>query len=289
MTQEVHWGAISPLAQHFSFYELVRSVFEQARRYSLFCDKPNELLDADIRGDQQLLEGAAIRDSANHVDEFGARKCTDEYDIMYVARDHIQGSIKESRAFQIAKLVDNWSVNLKGCSGLLREIESWQATLQYCGKVDSISLGCDINWLAPLNKFLPDYWCVFHKILTQAEVKNDKYKIMMFLSTLAYSQHFGHQQELVQTLLAFATVPELRRVRLPKYKSFDLAYGYTPDRSKLKELAKKRARPFHTCPEDDLPQNHGESLEDADDRRRAKHKMALDDCLDDFVDGLVCQ
>lgn len=287
--QEVHWGAISPLAQHFSFYDLVRSVFEQARRYSLFCDKPNELPDADICGEQHLLERAAIRDSANHVDEFGARKYTDEHDTLYVARDHIKGSIKESQAFQTAKLVDNWSVNLKGCSGLLREIESWQDTLQGCETIDSILLGYDINWLAPRNKFLPDHWCVFHKILTQAEVENEKYKIMTFLSTLAYSQHMGHQQELVQTLLAFATVPELRRIRLPKYESFDLTREYTPNKRKLLELAKKWARPFHTCPEDDLPQNYGESLEDANDRRRAKYKMALDDCLDDFVDGLVCQ
>lgn len=287
--QEVHWAAISPLAQHFSFYALVRSVFEQVRRYSLFYDKPNELPDADIRGDQHLLERAAIRDSANHVDEFGARKHTDEYDTLYVARDHIQGSIKESWAFQTAKLVDNWSVNLKGCSELLREIESWQDTLQGCGTVDSFPLGYDVNWLAPRNQFLPDHWCVFHRILTQAEVENDKYKIMMFLSTLAYSQHMEKEQELVQTLLAFATVPELRRIRLPENKSFDLALGYTPDRRILTAVARKWARPFHTCPEDDLPRNHGESWEDANDRRRDKHKTALDDCVDVFVDGLVCQ
>lgn len=287
--QEVHWGAISPLAQHFSFYALVRSVFEQVRRYSLFYDKPNELPDADIHGDQHLLERAAIRDSANHVDEFGARKHTDEYDTLYVARDHIQGSIKESWAFQTAKLVDNWSVNLKGCSELLREIESWQDTLQGYGTVDSFPLGYDINWLAPRNKFLPDHWCVFHKILTQTEVENDRYKIMMFLSTLAYSQHMEKEQELVQTLLAFATVPELRRIRLPENKSFDLALGYTPDRKVLRAVARKWARPFHTCPEDDLPRNHGESWEDANDRRRDKHKAALDDCVDVFVDGLVCQ
>lgn len=287
--QEVHWEAISPLAQHVSFYDLVRSVFEQVRRYSLFYDKPNELPDADIRGEQHLLERAAIRDSANHVDEFGARKHTDEYDTLYVARDHIQGSIKESRAFQIAQLVDNWSVNLKGSSELLREIESWQDKLQGYGTVDSFPLGYDINWLAPRNKFLPGHWCAFHRILTQAEVENDKYKIMMFLSTLAYSQHMEHEQQLVQTLLAFATVPELRRIRLPEYQSFDLARGYTPDRWKLTELARKWARPFHTCPEHGLPRNNGESLDGANDRRRAKHKRALGDCLDAFVDDLVRQ
>lgn len=285
--QEVHWEAISPLAQHTSFYDLVRSVFEQVRRYSLFYDKPSELPDADICGDQHLLERAAIRYSANHIDEFGARRYTDEYDTLYVARDHIPGSMKESWAFQTATLVDGWSVNLKGCSELLREIESWQKTLHGCGTVGSFPLGYDTNWLAPRNKFLPDYWCVFHRILTQAEVEKDKYKIMMFLSTLAYSRHVD--QELVQTLLAFATVPELRRIRMPEYESFDLARGYSPDGGKLTQLARKWARPFLTCPEHELPQNYGESWEDANDRRRDKHKTALDDCLDVFVDDLICQ
>lgn len=285
--QEVHWQKISPLAQHVSFYALVISIFEQVKRYSLFHDKPNELPDADIRGNQHLLERAAIRDSTNHVDEFGAREHTDEYDTLYVARDHTPGSIKESRAFQTATLVDNWSVNLKGCSDLLREIESWQEMLNGCGKFDPFSLGYDINWLAKRTEFLPNYWCVFHSILTRAEVENDKYKIMMFLSTLAYSQHM--EQDLVQTLLAFATVPELRRIRLPEYESFDLAHGYTPDRWKLAELARKWARPFLTCPENDLPQNYGESWHDANDRRRDKHKMALDDCLDVFVNELISQ
>lgn len=285
--QEVHWKEISPLAQHVSFYALVRSIFEQVRRYSPFYDKPNELPDADIRGDQHLLERAAIRDSTNHVDEFGVRKHADEHDTLYVARDHIPGSIKESWAFQTAKLVDNWSVNLKGCSELLREIESWQKVLHGCGTVDSFPLGYDINWLAPRDEFLPDHWCIFHSILIQAEVESDKYKIMMFLSTLAYSQHI--KQELVQTLLAFATVPELRRIRLPEYESFYLAHGYTPDRRKLRELARKWARPFLACPEHDLPQNYDESWQDANDRRRDKHQTSLDDCLDVFVDGLICQ
>ena len=285
--QEVHWGPISPLAQHVSFYALVRSILGQVRRYSLFYDTPNELPDADICGDRDLLERAVIRDSTNHMDELGARKHTDEYDAFYVARDHIPGSIKESWAFQTATLVDNWSVNLKGCSELLQEIESWQQKLRGCGSVDLFPLGYDINWLAPRTEFLPDHWCVFHSILTQAEVENDKYRIMMFLSTLAYSQHM--EQELVQTFLAFATVPELRRIRLPEYESFDLAHGYTPNRTKLTELARKWARPFSKCPEHDLPQNHDESWQEANDRRRDKHETALDDCLDVFVSGLICQ
>lgn len=285
--QEVHWQAISPLAQHTSFCTAVKSIFEQARRYSLFYDKPPALPDADICGDQHLLERAAIRDSANCVEEFGAKKHTDEFDTLYVARDNSQDSIKESQAFQIGKLVDSWSVNLKGCSKLLREIESWNETLQGCGTVHSFPLGYDVNWLAPRTDFLPEHWCAFQSTLTQVEAENDKYGIMMFLSTLAYSQHM--EQELVQTLLAFATVPELRRIRLPEYESFDLAHGYTPDRGRLTGLARERARPFFTCPEHDLPQNYDENWQEAEDRRRDAHKTALEDCLDAFADELVCQ
>lgn len=285
--QQVHWQTISPLAQHASFCTAVKSIFEQARRYSLIYDNSTELPDADICGEQHLLERAAIRDSTNFVEEFGAEKHTYEFDTLYVARDHSQDSIEAARAFQTATLVDSWSINLKGCSNLLREIESWHKTLQGCGTVHSFPLGFDIKWLAPRSDFLPEHWCAFHWTLTQVEAENDKYGIMIFLSTLAYSRH--GEQELVQTLLAFATVPELRRIRLPAYESFDLAHGYTPDGGRLTLLAKERARPFYTCPEYNLPQNNDENGQEADDRRRDRHKTKLEDCLHAFVDQLVCQ
>lgn len=94
--QEVEWETLPPLSQHVLFCTSVRSIFDQARTFSLFHDEPAELPDVDICGDLHLLERAAIRDSAYRVHEFGAENHTTAYDVVYIARDQVSGSMRES-------------------------------------------------------------------------------------------------------------------------------------------------------------------------------------------------
>lgn len=110
---------------------------------------------------------------------------------------------------------------------------------------------------------------------------------MIFLSTLTYSQHA--KQELVQTLLAFASVPELRTTRPPDYTSFQLSHGYKVDKEKLVDVANNRGRAFHSYPESNLPQFPYETFADADERRQGEHRTAVEECLSRFVEALICQ
>jgi Protein of unknown function (DUF3638)/Protein of unknown function (DUF3645) len=284
--QEVEWETLSPLSQHSSFCDSVRSIFEQVRSLGFF-DEATESPRAELRGDHHLLKRAAIRDAAYRVDEFGAEDHTTEHDFVYVARDHIPNSVKESQVYHTAKLVDSWSANLRGCSQLLREIEGWGKPLRGCATEDHFPLGYDAKWLDPPAEFLPGGWCALQAALSHSSVKRDKYKILVFLSTLSYSQHA--KQELVQTLLAFATVPELRATRPPDYMSFDLSDGYRPDKEKLVDLIKDKSRPFYSCPESNLPQLYYESIADADERRREEHQTAVEECLGACADALICQ
>lgn len=283
--QEVEWETLSPLSQHNSFCTSVGSIFEQVRTLDLFHDKPTKLPDAEIDGDRHLLDRAAIRDAAYRVHGFGAENHTTKHDVVYTARDHVPNSIQESQVCHTAKLVDGWSVNLKACSHLLHEIESWGEPLRGCGAEETLPLGYDTKWLDPPANFLPIDWCTLQTALSHSVIERDKYRIMMFLSTLSYSQHA--KQELVQTLLAFATVPELRPTRPPGYTLFQLSYGYKPDKEKLLEVIK--SRPFDSCPESNLPQLSYENLADAEQRRRDQHEVAVEECLGHFVDSLICQ
>ena len=152
---------------------------------------------------------------------------------------------------------------------------------------DPFPLGHDTKWLNPPKEFFPTHWCTLHTALSHSVVQRDKYKVMVFLSTLTYSQHA--KRELVQTLLAFATVPELRAIRLPDYKSFDLSHGFQPDKEKLVNVTKNRGRTFSSCPESNLPQLTNETFADADERRRDEHQAAVEDCISHFVDALIYQ
>ena len=285
--QEVEWETLSTLSQHNSFCTSVRSIFDQATIFSLFHDKPVELPDAGIYGDQHLLERATIRDSAYRVHEFGAENHTTDHDVDYVARDYISNSIRESQVYRIAKLIDCWSVDLRGCSQLLHEIESWGKPLRGWKTRDSFPLGYDTKWLDPPAEVFPKHWCALHAALSHSVVQRDKFRIMIFLSTLTYSQHA--KGELIQTLLAFATVPEIRAIRLPDYESFHLSHGFQPSKERLVNVTKDRSRPFYLCPESNLPQLSNETSADADERRRDEHQVAVEDCVGHFVDALIYQ
>ena len=285
--QEVEWESLSPISQHPSFFHSVQSIFERARTLDLFFDKTTEIPDAEVSGDLHLLERAGVRDAANRVHGFGAKHRTTKHDVDYISRDNVIDSFREARVCHTAKLVDSWSTKLKGCSQLLCEIESWGKPLHGHRTHDPIPLGYDMKWLDSPAEFLPGDWCALQTALCSSVVEADKYKIMNFLSTLAYSQHA--RPELVQTLLAFVTVPELRAIRPLEYASFDLSHGYKPDRKKMVDVANHRARPYDSCPESDLPQFPLETFSDADERRRAKHREAVEECLGRFVDDLICQ
>ncbi len=110
---------------------------------------------------------------------------------------------------------------------------------------------------------------------------------MMFLFTLSYSQHA--KRELVETLLTFATILELRTIRSLNYMLFELSHDFESDRKKLMNVVKNRARSFHSCSEFSLPQLSHETWEDADERRRDKHQAAVKECLGIFADALIYQ
>ena len=285
--QEVKWKTLSPLSQQNSFCLSVRSIFEQAEAFGLFHDEPLRLPDADICGDRNLLERATIRDSTYRVHGFGAETHTTEQDVVYVSRDHVSNSRQESEVCRTTKLVDSWSASLRGCPRLLHEIESWGKCLRGRRTEETFPLGYDMKWLDPPEKFLPETWCTLQTALSQSVVERDKYRIMVFLSTLSYSQHAN--QELVQTLLAFATVTELRVIRPPDYSSFQLSHGFRPNRDELLGLTKNRARPYHSCPESNLPQLSNETFAEAEGRRKDEHKAAVEEHLSVFVDKLICQ
>ena len=152
--QAVNWQLFSPFSQHNSFYQIVRSLLEQVKMVSFSYDKPVDFPDINICGANDLLERAALRESAYCVSGFGAENHTVEHVIEYAARDLIDND-KEYQVFQIAKSVDESSVNL-GCRlQLLHEMNSWKKPLRHCPFEDLPTLGFDLKWLDPLEEISP--------------------------------------------------------------------------------------------------------------------------------------
>lgn len=285
--QEVEWNALPPLSQHPSFQSLVKSIFDQARESNLFLDECIELPQAEICGEQDLLRRAEIRDSSYRVHGFGAELHTANHDVTYRARDCVPDSPREHEVCHIAKLVDSWSRNLKVCTNLLQEFESWSMPLKAITPEGSFLLGYDTKWLDDPQDYLHEYWRTLQSTLSQSVVNAEKYRIMMFLSTLAYSGHW--KQELIHTLLSFATVPELSARQLTNSTSLDLSHGYEPDAETLRRMTMNRIRPFDECPEHELSQSSEETRVEADQRRWDRYEIASEQCVGHFVDALLRQ
>lgn len=285
--QEVDWNPLSPLSQHVSFREQVASILKQVRSFHLFQDKPVLLPSADTAGDNDLYERATARDSWFRVHGFGAGNFTVQHDVVYASRDLVTNSARETQTCRTSKLVDNWSTNLRAYRDLLTNVESWNQPLHGPRPCSDLTLGFNLQWLDSPAKFLPDHWCTLQSILSNSVAENDKYRIMIFLATLSYSQYT--EEELIHTLLAFATVQGFEFVRPPNQQLFQLSQGYEPRRETLIRIAENHARSYYECPEFKLPMNPFESKIDADERREMEHESAKARQIESFVHDLIEQ
>ena len=282
----VSWNSLSPLSQHESFATLVQSIFQHARTLDLIVGTPAALPGIDLRGAPDLLERAMTRNSALRVDGFGAEAHTANHDVPHSSRDHT-ASKKEADVFRIARLVDNWSHSLSVTPHLLAEIESWGSPLEVSQNSQDHPLEYSLKWLESPQECLRQEWCSLQSALSGSGRQRDKYKIMALLSTLAFNQHA--KQDLVQTILAFATVPGLRAIRPPDFEAFWLSDGYQPTRGKLLVAVQACAKPFEVSPEAVLPALHWETVEQTDRRRYTEYQWAVEVQLRLFADTLVSQ
>ncbi|KAL5320169.1 hypothetical protein ACEPPN_010970 [Leptodophora sp. 'Broadleaf-Isolate-01'] len=284
--QQIEWNSLPTLSQHFAFFPIVASILERATSSQIFQEEPVRIPLVD-RGERFLLEKAAIRDSSFQVYSFGAGAFTAEHDRVYEARDQTTDCERELRTCHTTQLVDGWSTNIRVCRMLLAEMEAWKESLSGPDLGDAPTIGFDMKWLHEPSKIFPKYWCSLYGFLSQARIERHKYSIMMLLSTLSYSKKA--KQELVETLLAFATVPTFRILNAPRYSHFQLADGYTPAEHVLISITKSHLQDFNACPEARLQSLPGESKKVANARRRMAYVTARDESVTMFVRDLTNQ
>lgn len=253
--QTVDWNMLSPLSQHSAFHPQVMAILEHAVSVQVFQDRAMNIRGPESRGDPFLLEKAAVRDSSfqacnifllfhstgfvyvtnirlKQVDGFRATDLVlklrnisqDKLDYIYQSRDQILDLPRELQTYRMAKLVNQWSTSVDTCSDLFYELESWGTIQGLDAAKAKLTLGFDVKWLdeKPAS-FLPYSWSQLQAFFSHSQEKKDKYSVMMFLCGLSYSRHA--KLVVLRTLLAFATVPELRDLTPPQHSIFTLSEG----------------------------------------------------------------
>lgn len=282
--QQTEWNGLSPLSQHSDFVHQVAVIFGHAR--SNQHEYPSTLPDLDDRGEPMLRERAAIRKSIFQVDGFGAQTFTTNHDEVYKSRDTVFEGIRELQVCHISTLVDKWSSDLKVLPNLLSQITSWARPIRGPRPDSEFIFGFNAQWLTPPVHFFPQKWCILHGFLEKSTAERDKYRIMVLLSNLSYS--FLANQDLIQTLLALATVPALRISPTPSYSEFTLADGYEPIKQRVIEVVERHCRSFHESPDSRMPNHTHETVRQAYARTKS-FKREKQKCVRLFAESLVSQ
>lgn len=282
--QTVKWKCLSPVSQHEEFHSIVSSVFAHASRFHIFQEgsKGSEASSYDKeKRDHHLLEKAAIRNASYRTEEFGGSLAKNSKDSIYSARDLAQNSEEEAEVWYVSEMVARWPSRMNICSGLMDVLKGW-------GEIKSVhegfKLGYDRKWLT---QNLADVWCHLYKSLQESTQEFNTYQLMFLLSTLSYSKKVDLR--LIETLLAFATVPRFQSLMPPPYSSYNLEQGFSPNRDILIAAVKDCVRSFGESDEASLSKRHNEQESDLARRRCQTYEESSESQSTSYADGLISQ
>ncbi|KAG1816740.1 uncharacterized protein BJ212DRAFT_1480599 [Suillus subaureus] len=263
--QTISWSCLVPLAQHHGFHPAAKSIMDYGMQLATFSEgSANPPLTYELpQFTDHLLERASVRASAIYPNQFSLPLSPGDTDVIYASRD-IPDKVAEERAFQTAFMVYQWPSSLPVQKNLLSLLTQWK-DVQGIGEPFSLQYSKD--WLQPTfpDVFLPAYNC------SRSATKKDRFQLVFTLASVSYS--LLDDYALVPTLLAFATIPELRSLDcLPDFTSYDLSDGFMPSDERLNNIINSCTRDYETSEESKLAASSEEDEKTLWKRRYAAFK-----------------
>jgi hypothetical protein len=232
--QTVSWSSLSSLAQHHGFHTAAKSIMDYGMQLSAFSEGP-PTANFDLPPcNNHLLERASIRASTIYPNQFSLPPHGDT-DVIYASRD-IPDIIAEKNAFNTAFMVHQWPSMLPVQRNLLKVLTQWN---MFPGIGQPLNLRYSKDWLDSSfsDVFLSAYG------LCRSATKKQALQLAFTLASVAYSSQDNHA--LIPTLLASATVPEIRSmVGPPEFTTYDLSDGFIPSDAVLENLITSCAMDF---------------------------------------------
>jgi len=239
--------------------------------------------------DEEFLPGYGTEEQEQLTRRAAARNCfcapseseppnSRANDSNYTPRDCMgeSGSVhRETLAFEMAKLVEEWPSKLDVTAQLLSDVKGWrgvetrQATLDYSGGWVEASL-CTV-------------WRSLYKLCRAANRGTDGSKLTFLLGTLAYRH--PNERHLHSTLLAFATNPQFAQMDSPNSGDLIFSYGDAPTEDTLRSFVTSNTVPFERSSESaeldpsEWTQEHDNSV--------SRYEFRLEQQINEFVSVLL--
>ncbi|KAF9235916.1 hypothetical protein BU15DRAFT_64461 [Melanogaster broomeanus] len=269
---DVEWSSLAATAQYHGLYFAAESIKKRWERDQMFRENQptgsiQELPSRELFLPQRASLRAALLYPHEFSDQFSPGKC----DTPYPSRDLVCAG-NEHRAYSIASTAFGWASMQNTVVDLLGRLESWGEDLH--GHIRGFSLSYSEDWLRP---DLPKIWLTAYNTCRRSDGRT-RFELLFSLAAMAYGS--PERQDLVTTLLAFATVPAFRTIDPPLFKSYELSKGYEPSIRVLRNSISSSARGLEDSPEWSISRRYWESDSDWYARRLSEYRRRLESDID---------
>ena len=262
--QKVKWNNNLPsLSQHEEFEKIVLGILEHNANFDIFRTEVG-ISKFNPRSEPFLLERAAVRAAPLRPEEFGGALISKREDQIYIARD--TSDDRAARVTTVARFTENWSPSVPVHPELMAELVKWENL----NPPKSIDVGYNSHWLVPS---LGSEWLSLYDTCRHLTF-NDRYRLLMLLCTLTYSERVDMQ--LVWTLLAFATESDFFSEPLPDKLPYKLGLGFSASMTAIEKAIRATAVPYKGSSESETPlRGQHESLGDLEQWRQKLYEGNL--------------
>jgi hypothetical protein len=287
--QVVTWDeGISFLSQHGYFMKYVKIIFDHDRRMKIFHEDRWVPPPSMNHTEDGLAYRDCIRSATLRISGFGGEDHTASRDREYAHRDRGSLSHYGCRAFKIANFIYHGHTTLEYDLPFDPQGHLWEFLCQTSGttqgpekQLDPSDLRYDGELIISPSGSVSNFWCSFYTSLTRNRAELNKFHVMLWLATMAFSEKAGII--VLQIMSAFYTLPggDFPDARLKS--TFDLSKGFVVSDEELRRSIQQSVRTIDHCVESNLAMESDEGYYSFENRKSATCKNNRDKALDESL------
>ncbi|KAH6952351.1 hypothetical protein BKA56DRAFT_638451 [Ilyonectria sp. MPI-CAGE-AT-0026] len=273
--QRVDWSSkLSFLAQDDRLYTVTKEILGRSGEIGFLYPhrniEPSELTHTTMG----LVERAILRNSRQCVSGFGAEGFTIQHDVAYQPRER-GNSDRAERATEMAFRAYNKRFTHHLYTLLSHEIPPREDMLY------------DSKWLNNPKTFLSSYWCQLHRAFQGDQTWLNKFELMVWIATVAYSAESDKQ--VTQALLLLALSASVSAIPLPSKGRYNLSHGCEMKTTELEAIAGEAALRYEQTPAARLGPRSDESGQQTLNRRHRECQSEKKKAVELFKGDLARQ
>jgi hypothetical protein len=297
--QKISWSkSLSPLVQHGGLYKGAKAILDYASSLKFFCQsegQPKSVKPFE-RGHEFLHERDLIRSAVFRRSRFGAEYYTTCRDVTLSPRPSSLTEDTKRRCNTTFKAASEIFVgqNLRDpqtprlLATCVWEFLATNVNIKGPGNVLPTGVfGYKLKNIEHCRSTVAEYWCQIHKTLQVEDITLNRYRLMMFVASLAFAKDI-HVHTL-QLLVALINNKTMRQVEIPVACSFNLTQGRKLDHRKLKDIVEDCCVLFGESPESKLPKRTGETQQQYRTRQNNEYESNSNKAKNEFVNAIAQQ